>query len=156
MAAGKRDKTLHPKVLLLNIVIVVLGAVVVFLIYSFVNTTLLNKPVEYTTDSEGFSPEGRVIQLDVLNGCGVPGVAQRFTEYLRKRRFDVVQSSNPTSFDVRESVVVDRVGDRASAAKVARALGIEEKNVQTQINPDYHLTVSVIIGRDYQQLKPYQ
>ena len=73
-----------------------------------------------------------------------------------KRKFDVVQSSNYSSFDVVESLVIDRVGNKATANKVAHALGIDSKNVVTQINPDYYLHVSVVIGRDYQDLKPYK
>lgn len=91
-----------------------------------------------------------------MNGCGVSGVAQRFTEYLRKRKFDVVQMSNYKSYDVVESLVIDRVGDMNTARKVAHALGIEPNNIITELNPDYYLHVSVVIGRNYQSLKPYQ
>ncbi|MDH7514360.1 MAG: LytR C-terminal domain-containing protein [Bacteroidota bacterium] len=156
MTGNTREKKLHPATLLLNVMIVVLAAVVIFLLYSFVNTTIVERPVEYTTERKADTPLGTVIQLEVLNGCGVSGVAQVFTEFLRRRRFDVVQAGNYTSFDVVESLVIDRVGDRSAALKVARALGIDEKNIVSQINPDYYLHVSVVIGRDYQQLKPYQ
>jgi hypothetical protein len=39
---------------------------------------------------------------------------------------------------------------------VAYALGISEKNVIQQISPDYYLDVSVVIGKDYNDLKPYK
>ena len=157
MARVGKKKQLSPKNLVLNIVIVILGVIVFFLLYSFITNSIVNKPVEWTTETPELGEEaGDIIQLDVLNGCGVPGIAQDFTDYLRKRNFDVVQSSNYKTFDVEESLVIDRTGDLAAARKVAYALGIDEKNIVQQINPDYYLNVSVVIGRDYDKLKPSQ
>ena len=156
MGRKGKEKVATPKNLVLNLVIVVLGAVVVFLLYSFINTTFVRTPVDNTIASKGVTEHGEIIQLDVLNGCGVSGVAQRVTEYLRKRKFDVVQMSNYKSYDVVESLVIDRVGDMNTARKVAHALGIQDHNIITELNPDYYLHVSVVIGRDYQALKPYQ
>jgi len=42
-----------------------------------------------------------------------------------------------------------------AAQRVARALGVKEGNVIQQINPDYFVDVSVIIGKDFTQLNPY-
>jgi hypothetical protein len=153
---ARERKQLNPRNLLLNIVIGVLAIVVVFLAWSFVSNSIVNKPVEWTTQENGRNAAGEIIQLDVLNGCGASGVGQKFTDYLRKRNFDVVQSSNYQTFDVERSLVIDRTGDMATAKKVAHALGIDEKNIVQQINPDYYLHVSVVIGRDYQDLKPLQ
>ena len=157
MARVGKKKQLSPRSLILNIVIVILGVIVFFLLYSFITNSIVNKPVEWTTESpELGDATGEIIQLDVLNGCGVRGIAQDFTDYLRKRNFDVVQSANYKTFDVEESLVIDRTGDLAAARKVAYALGIDEKNIVQQINPDYYLNVSVVIGRDYEKLKPSQ
>ena len=149
-------KTLSLKNLLLNLVIVGLGTIVIFLLYSYVHNSIVHKPVEWKAQENGRTKSGEIIQLDVLNGCGVSGVAQRFTDFLRKRNFDVVQSSNYHTFDVEHSLVIDRTGELNNAKKVAHALGIDEKNVIQQINPDYYLHVSVVIGRDFNQLGPYQ
>lgn len=148
-------KRSSPTNLILNIVIVLLATVVVFLFYSFISNTFLNPKVDpYVSDNR--TARGQVIQLDVLNGCGVGGVAQKFTDYLRKRNYDVVQLGNYSTFDVERSLVIDRVGDAQTAKKVAYALGIEEKNVIQQISADYYLDVSVVIGKDYNDLKPYK
>lgn len=155
MARVRQNKQLHPKHLFLNIVIALLAIVVFFLIYSFITNTLTDKPVDWTTETpKNGEVAAEIIQLDVLNGCGASGVAQQFTDFLRKRNFDVVQSTNYKTFDVEESLVIDRTGDLETARKVAYALGIEDKNIVQQINPDYYLNVSVVIGRDYDKLKP--
>ncbi len=96
----------------------------------------------------------RVIQLDVLNGCGAKGAGARFTGYLRSNGFDVVEMKNYKTFHVPQTLVVDRVGDLAAARRVASSLGVPEKNVIQQINLDYFVDVSVIIGEDYQNLRP--
>jgi hypothetical protein len=96
----------------------------------------------------------RVLQLDILNGCGAHGVGSKFTDFLRSHGFDVVENKNYKSFQVAQTLVVDRIGDLTAARRVADALGVKEKNVVQQINPDYYVDVSVIIGKDYSELQP--
>jgi hypothetical protein len=54
-----------------------------------------------------------------------------------------------------KSIVIDRTGNKINAKKVAAALGINEKNIVQQINSDYLLDCSIVIGKDYFSLKPY-
>jgi hypothetical protein len=100
--------------------------------------------------------QDKVIQVDVLNGCGVSGIAVKFTEFLRARGFDVLEMGNYKSFEVELSMVIDRVGNRKNAKKVASALGIDEKNIIEQISNDSYLDCSIVIGKDYKSLKPMQ
>jgi hypothetical protein len=95
----------------------------------------------------------KVIQLDVLNGCGARGAASRFTGFLRSAGFDVVEMKNYKVRTVEKTIVVDRVGNLAAARRVAAALGVSESNIIQQINPDYFVDVSVIIGADYTLLQ---
>jgi len=100
-----------------------------------------------------------IIQLNVLNGCGVSGVADRYTDYLRSHNFDVVELGNyiiggRVNYNVDETFVIDRIGNKANALKVAEILGIEKVNVIEQINENYFLDVSLVIGKDYYKLKP--
>lgn len=137
--------------LFLNLIIVFLGAIVLLLLFSLIT--------KLTTDENNLSlyeelKPSTIIQLEVLNGCGMPGVAEKFTEHLRKQNFDVVQTGNYRSFDIDNTMVIDRIGNLANAEKVADALGIEKKYVIQQINSDYFLDVSLIIGKDFNQLIP--
>ncbi len=97
-----------------------------------------------------------MIQLDVLNGCGASGAASTITAYLRSRGYDVVELRNYKTFDVPQSLVIDRTGDRENALKLAAALGIAKENIVVQISPDYFVDVSLVVGKDYQTLKPLQ
>lgn len=116
----------------------------------------------YLFYAEGKKPEpppapavpSKVIQLDVLNGCGVKGAGAKFTNFLRASGFDVVELRNYSSSRVAGTLVIDRVGNLAAARKVAAALGVPEANVVQQLNPDYFVAVSVVIGEDHPTLNP--
>ncbi len=135
--------------LILNSIIVLLGILIIFLTFSLVNRLSGISSAQKTSNIKTASA---VIQVEVLNGCGALGVAEKFTDYLRKEKFDVVQMGNYISFDIDKSLVIDRTGNRANAEKVASALGIDDKNVILQKNDDSFLDVSVVIGKDYKKL----
>ena len=120
---------------------------VIYLAYSFIARNFINPPIQTKTDN-------KVIQIDVLNGCGIPGVAIKFTDYLRARGFDVLEMGNYKSFDVEETLVIDRTGKSDNAHKVAYALGVDDKNIIQQISPDAYLDCTVVIGKDFNNLKP--
>ena len=93
-----------------------------------------------------------VIQLEVLNGCGVPGIATRFTDSLRGYGFDVVETGNFDHFNVEKSFVISRGGQMENALRVAKAIGIPEQNVIREASPDFFLDVTLIIGSDFESL----
>ena len=135
--------------LILNSIIVLLGILIIFLTFSLVNRLSGISSAQKTSNIKTAS---EVIQVEVLNGCGALGVAEKFTDYLRKEKFDVVQMGNYVSFDIDKSMVIDRTGNRANAEKVASALGIDDKNVILQKSDNSFLDVSVVIGKDYKKL----
>ncbi len=135
-----------------NIIIAFLAVVIIFLAYS-VYLKIKNKE-EAEKELAKKKTAAPIIQLEVLNGCGSSGAAEKFTDFLRKNNFDVVQTGNYISFDVNKSMVIDRTGNKENAIKVADALGIDHNNIIQQINNDYILDVSLIIGKDFKQLKP--
>ena len=141
----------EPRVVALNVLIVVLAVVVGYLTYSLLNRNILQPPVD--AGKAGVAA-GEIIQIDVLNGSGVQGAANNCTAYLRARGFDVVEMRNYKTSDVDESLVIDRVGNTTNAEKVAYALGVSKKNIVQQLNHDYYVDVSVVIGKDFSSLKP--
>lgn len=134
----------------LNVVIVVLLLVIGYFSYAFVSHNFPSKPDQ--ADTTAARVKG-LIQLDVLNGCGAKGVGAKMTNFLRSAGFDVVEAKNYKTFSIPRTLVVDRTGNLAKARSVAAALGIGSENVIQQINPDYFVDVSVIIGGDYLSLQ---
>jgi hypothetical protein len=135
----------------LNVIIFLLGIAILVMAYSLF-LKLLGSKDDLSSDKNKASA---IVQVEVLNGCGVSGVADKITNYLRKNNFDVVQTGNYTSYNMDKSLVIDRTGNTVNAEKVAAALGIAKKNIVQQINNDYLLDCSIVIGKDYFQLKPY-
>ena len=95
-----------------------------------------------------------VIQIEVLNGCGIPGLATKFTSKMRQNGFDVVQSGNFETFDISETIVIDRSGSKENAKRVARALGVPEQRIIREISSDFYLDATIVIGSDYETLHP--
>jgi len=137
----------------LNIIIALLSVIIIYMSYSIFSKIDRKRQLDI---QNGKNAGASVIQVEVLNGCGVSGVADQFTNYLRLHHFDVVQMGNYISFDVEKSIVIDRTGNMANAYKVADTLGVSRKNVIQQKNNNYFLDVSFIIGKDFNSLKPYQ
>ena len=145
------DVKTSTKNLLLNIAIFILGVVIIYM-----SISLFHKLYNPYKDDPIAAKEipSEIIQVEVLNGCGVSGVADRYTDFLRAQKFDVVNVGNYISFDVDKTMVIDRIGNEANARKVAESLGVSEENVFQQLNEDYFLDVSIIVGKDYNKLKP--
>lgn len=95
---------------------------------------------------------GNVIQLEVLNGCGISGLANQFTSVLRRNGFDVVETGNFDNFDMQETIVISRTFDMENARRVAGALGVHEKNILVEASDDFYLDATVVIGSDYESL----
>jgi len=142
--------------ILLNTALLVGGLGVMVLLYALVTRTVLTSPSPTRPSEAAEKLVGSIIQVEVRNGAGVDALAARTTQYLRERGFDVVDVGNATSFDREHTVVIDRVGDRAAARKVAEALGVPGRRVEQDIRPQYYLDASIILGRDYEQLRPFQ
>jgi hypothetical protein len=106
--------------------------------------------------SDDLVREGDQIQINLLNGCGDQGVARRTMNYLRSMGFDVVEIDNYSRFSVQRSFVIDRVGDSISTIKTAKAMGIDDSLRVVRIDSTMYVRCSVVLGKDYRNLKPYQ
>lgn len=147
----------------LNIIIVLAAVIAVYLAYSFIKHTTtsgssnnLKTTVDTLTNRVTKQPTGKILQIDVQNGTRTKGVAEKITEYLRKSGFDVVEMGNYTSQDIQKTLVIDRAGNMKNARIVASMLGIPENNIIQQMNKNYFLDATIVIGKDYQELNPFK
>lgn len=95
------------------------------------------------------------IQLDVLNGTGESKLAQRLTDFLRGRGFDVVEMGNYAG-ELDATMIIDRTGNKEAAIRVAQSLGVPKERVIQKIDKTLYLDVSVYIGKDYRSLDPFR
>ncbi len=144
----------------INLLIVLLAVVTIYLFYNLFKrlTTPQTDTKTQVIDSTTYltrQPSGGTLQIDVQNGCGVSGIADKFTEFLRSKGFDVVEMGNFSTQDIKTSMVIDRTGNMKNAKRVAQSLGISEKFVIQQMNKNYFLDATVVIGKDYTELNPF-
>lgn len=141
-----------PKNLILNISILILIIIITILAYTTFQAALLkfgNSSDDLLIDST----KAR-IQVEVLNGCGITGVADKLTDYLRINRIDVVNLGNYRSFEIENSIIISRNNKIINAEKVAALVGLDENSIIQQTNSDYMLDVTFILGKDYRNLIP--
>lgn len=149
MADNKQEKDRSS--LLLNTAIGFLGFLLFILVFSLIARVLFPR---ISSDRIEQDPAliSNVIQLEVLNGCGVPGLATNYTSTLRGYGFDVVETGNFDHFNMEKSVVIARSNQTENAMRVARALGIEEEHVLREVSGEFYLDVTLVLGADYNTL----
>jgi hypothetical protein len=126
------------------------------ILVSLEDKTLPASLEEKSEEKTEITPVATKIQIEVLNGCGVAKVARQTTTFLRNKEYDVVSFGNYNSSTIQKSMVIDRIGDRKTAEKIAEVLGIESNQVSTEIDKSKLLVASIIIGKDYKSLKPFE
>jgi len=93
-----------------------------------------------------------IIQLEVLNGCGIPGLATKYTSSLRQFGFDVVETGNFDNFDLEKTLIISRTGNMENARRVAQALGVPNSQIIREESSDFYLDVTLVLGSDYSSL----
>ena len=94
------------------------------------------------------------IEVEVLNGCGVPFLAAKTTDFLRSKQFDVVFSGNARNQQYQHTMILQRNEKIESLKKITDSFGIElddSKHVIILPNESLCLDVTVILGEDYRK-----
>lgn len=121
------------------------------------HTRLLTVPPGTTSKGKPESELGdNRIEVEVLNGCGNPGLANKFTDYLRNHGYDVIRFTNAQRYDYPRTLVVNRGTDFTRANLVAHTLGVESNAVENMPDPSLQLDVTIILGQDYSTLTSYR
>jgi len=90
------------------------------------------------------------VRLEVLNGCGVPGIGENVAAAIDMDSFEVVSSSNADNFDYPETVIIIYSEDRGVIA-AAEKLQSELEVGRIESHPQVHdmSDITVIVGKDY-------
>ena len=94
--------------------------------------------------------DGARISLEVLNGAGDRGAAERVSERLRDLGFDVKTFGNARSFDQTATEVVDRSERPGAAEAIAEALG--GVPVRVDPAPELYLDATLMLGDDWRDV----
>ena len=91
------------------------------------------------------------IRLEILNGCGINGLAGKTTDFFRSKQIDVIKSDNADRYDYSKTIIIGRNENIKSLKAVAACLKIATNDTsRIKINPDESLgvDVTIILGKD--------
>ncbi len=125
---------------------------VTLLVMSFTNRVIISPPVDSQLEENIEKLNNlEVIQVSVLNSTTINGLANKARNYMQLRNFDVVEIGNFPE-QAPKSMIIDRMGDFASAKKVAKVFGIADSLIVTEIDSSLFVRTSIVIGQDYPKL----
>lgn len=136
----------------LRISITVCSLISILMLLSVVvrlNSTPLDTKINDKTLKRGYN---NTIQLNVLNATGEAGIASKTRNHLRKLGFDVVEIGNYDS-KLDSTIIIDRLGDKLSAFKLSRAVGLDENKIKTVIDSSLYLRATLVLGNDFTNLR---
>ena len=145
----------------LNAAIGIVGVLLLGFIYSFSrNVTHSGVPIEVTfpkIEVQSLAVEVyqanpiQNIKVEVLNGCGIKGIAARTADFLRTHQVDVVRSDNADRYDYPNTVIISRNENVESLKVVSRSFGIamnDETHILIVPDESLGVDVTVILGKD--------
>lgn len=138
----------------LNLGILLSLSVALTLGYAFVTRVSSPVPDPYRLDNPG-DLLGEFIQVEVLNSTRTDNLALQMQDYLRGYRFDVVNTKNYGGGVLEKTVIIDRIGNLDASQQVAIAIGLSEASISQDLNADYFLDATIIIGLDYKFIRPW-
>ena len=98
---------------------------------------------------------GHKIEVEILNGCGIPKLARMYTEYLRSEGIDVLDSKNADNFDQIETKILHHRGEIERAFALADIMMIDRNRIIEDQNKNLFFDLTLILGKDYNILPSY-
>ncbi len=151
----KKNKSNKLKIVI-NLLILVMTVFVIVLLGSFFYQVFFSEKLDSSVFERSDDMQYRErIQISVLNGCGVDGLARKAKKYMGKRGFDVVEYGNYDT-TATKSFVIDRIGNIDAALRSADCFGINDSLIITNIDSNQYLVNTIVIGQDYKKMEPFK
>ena len=154
-----------PQFNLPNVAIIGLSTVIAFALFSIVDKVFysddkievkrnsnLAKLLTVSTYEKEF---GEKISIQVLNGSGEKGIAERFSKFLHNSGHDVVLRGNADHFSYKNSEIIIRNSNKFAAENIANLLGINQNKISTQKDKLLLCDITLILGKDFDELKSF-
>ena len=127
---------------------------VVFKNWNTNNTNLVSPRIDLMNQVQTYDALNKIIQIEVLNGCGEKGVADLYANFLRKNNYDVIDYKNADNFNYNSSKIIVH-NNNLAVENVADLFNIESKNVDYLFNENIFYDMTLIVGKDYKQLESF-
>ena len=139
-----------------NIFIYITSLIVIIISLLIIKTKFLSKfipgNIENSLNKNSFV-QSRA-DIEILNGCGQPGIANLFTHFLRAHNYDVIEIKNADNFNYEETlIIINHKNKIALANDLIKLLSIDEKNIL--VNENKIWDIAVIIGKNYKTLDSF-
>ncbi len=148
-------KKILSKILIFASFICFIIAFVVFKNWNTDSMNLNNPRIDLMNQVQTYDALNKIIQIEVLNGCGDKGVADLYANYLRGNNYDVIDYKNADNFDYNASKIIVH-NNNLAVENVAELFDINSKNVDYLFNENIFYDMTLIIGRDYKQLESFE
>jgi len=125
----------------------------------------ISPPPVVKTESEGtasplenppidpFKEQLDVIRVQILNGCGVPGLAAKARTWMEHNGYDVRDVGNADRQDYGTSQILVRTGNNTAASILASKIGITAGNIKkVKASVGLEVDLTVVLGGDYKRL----
>ena len=148
-------KKILSKILIFASFICFIIAFVVFKNWNTDSINLNNPRIDLMNQVQTYDALNKIIQIEVLNGCGDKGVADLYANYLRGNNYDVIDYKNADNFDYNASKIIVH-NNNLAVENVAELFDINSKNVDYLFNENIFYDMTLIVGRDYKQLESFE
>ena len=148
-------KKILSKILIFASFICFIIAFVVFKNWNTDSINLNNPRIDLMNQVQTYDALNKIIQIEVLNGCGDKGVADLYANYLRGNNYDVIDYKNADNFNYNASKIIVH-NNNLAVENVAELFDINSKNVDYLFNENIFYDMTLIVGRDYKQLQSFE
>lgn len=132
-----------------------LGLINVILIVSFISKHFLSG-TERSMSSEAAieALPAENLKIEVLNGCGVDGLARKYADLLQSHGFDPVTVTNyEGSSNLPRTYIYDRRSkDMENGLRIAKVLVLPDEFVAYQESAERLVAATLILGKDFKDI----
>jgi LCP family protein required for cell wall assembly len=119
--------------------------------------TFFTPPALSSAESVAVASDPTAVNIELLNGAGVPGLAAQVRDLLEARGWHVVSIGDADRGDYAQSILINYGVSEAVIQQVSNALGMQPALASVSgLNPDTQIDMRIVLGQDVLPLLPQQ
>jgi polyisoprenyl-teichoic acid--peptidoglycan teichoic acid transferase len=104
------------------------------------NTDTQKKPIKRLNSN---------LTIEVLNGCGIKGVARKIAKRIKEKGLKVSRYGNASSYEYQNTLIVDWKGEVNASIALAQELSIDPSKIIVYDRPEKPLDITIVVGHDW-------
>ena len=87
--------------------------------------------------------------MEVLNGCGIKGVAGKTAKFLRlQHQLNVVRSDNADNHNYAKTIIINRREKVEAMKLICKSFGVPIESIKHEPDESLDVDATIIIGKD--------